>query len=416
MKNKNSLRGIGVVLVFCLIFAACKKESGSQPEPDNPVTGKVSPQGISTGPIVTKEIGPEGGEFTLPDQSVSISIPAGALSGKTIIGIEPVTNTNVAGLGRSYRLTPHGIQFAKPVSVTMSYAGYQDSVSMPEALALSYQKEDGIWYCMGSSEVDQAARTITVKTTHFSTWSGMNWIMLTPRQASVPLKGEVALMAKVFIPVHGDILQEPQYNEDGYPVGDPQPLPERFILSWHHAGPGTLVSTSNEAEYVAPASIAAPTTVAVSCELRSRNGLKYLLISNIEIITGGFIELSVGGGAPVTLKPTPVVKTGNRYLLANEDNNGGGYFLLTWTNGIGIHGFDLDNGTTLHWLTSQANYVSMYRPDEEADVFPSGGSVNITRVSNGWAEGTFNADNAGYTLTLVPTTTLRGRFKVELWE
>jgi hypothetical protein len=58
----------------------------------------------------------------------------------------------------------------------------------------------------------------------------------------------------------------------------------------------------------------------------------------------------------------------------------------------------------------------MYRPGAQSDIIPSGGSVNVTRVSGGRAEGTFNVTDVGYGNDLTSKTTTQGRFKVKLVE
>jgi hypothetical protein len=106
---------------------------------------------------------------------------------------------------------------------------------------------------------------------------------------------------------------------------------------------------------------------------------------------------------------------GNRYLLANLEDEGGGYFLLTWKDGLGEHAWDMSNtGTYVHFITPSTTYMSRYRNNMETDLVPSSGSVTVTRLSGGWAEGTFLASKAGYTETFIPTITLSGKFKVRL--
>ena len=417
-----------LLTAVCLVItaASCKKDSSGPDKTPAKVTPRSTPQGISTGPLVTKQIGAAGGTLTSADKLITLIIPAGALNTSTAIGIEPISNTNVAGIGGAFRLTPHGQHFAKPVSITFSWAAKADSIGLPQTMGLAYQLQDGSWKFVGADGFDASQKTVTFKTTHFSDWSLMNEISLSPYSADLDPGAKQTIEALLFtenedaglfVPLPSSGPSNP-YDEPGYPVGDPVALPVKYIKQWHLAGPGKMTKISNSTvQCEAPASIGDYTTAAVSMELNAPDTApgKYQLVSNINLTGSSFIELSIAGATPDSFPASPVVHSGNRYLLANPSDEGGGYFLLTWTDGLGIHPFDLANeGTYFHFLTPQTNYVSRYRLTEQSDLSPSGGSVNVTRISNGRVEGTFNVTEAGYGPTLVPRTTAQGRFKVKL--
>ncbi|OQP64049.1 hypothetical protein A3860_21800 [Niastella vici] len=402
----------------------CKKEKGDD-EKAPIVQGLATPVGTSKGQGVTKQIGAAGGSITSADQKITISVPAGAVSGNTTIGIEPITNTNIAGIGTAYRLTPHGQHFDKPVSITFSWAAHADTIGLLQTLGLAYQMDNGIWKFVGSNSFDKGNQTVTFNTTHFSDWSLMNEVSLAPYHADLNPGEKQTIAALLFSSVdEDDDLFIPlksttgMYDEPGYPVGNPVPLPNEYVKQWHLNGPGSLATIRpTVVEYTAPGSANNYATAAVSLELKAPDEYpgQYLLVSNINIIGGSFVELSIGGATPVTFPATPVVKNGNQYMLANPQDEGGGYFLLTWIDGIGIHPFGLSTtGTYMHFITPQNSYTSMYRTRADAELTPSGGSVNVTKVSDGWAEGTFNATDAGYGPMLTSKTSLMGRFKVKL--
>ena len=142
------MKQIVTLLFFALaILSSCKKTDLKNEEPDwQPVT---RPIGTSTGAIKKQVIGTGGGTIKTTDNSISIYIPAGALSANTEIGIEPITNTNIAGIGKAFRLTPHGTKFAKPVEITVDYKKYVDSISVELALGLSFQDSAGVWRFIG---------------------------------------------------------------------------------------------------------------------------------------------------------------------------------------------------------------------------------------------------------------------------
>jgi hypothetical protein len=424
--GKQVLVGVALLMSFLTTIIGCKKGDDVNDEKPQVVEGLVTAAGTSKGPVVTKQIGAAGGSITSADQQITITIPAGALSANTTIGVEPITNTNIAGIGTAYRLTPHGQTFEKPVSITFSWAHHADSIGLLQTLGLAYQMNDGIWKFVGANNFDKNGQTITFNTTHFSDWSLMNYVSLAPYQADLQPGEKVTIAALMFVEGPQEDLIAPltldpnagKYNESGYPVGNPVPLPGRYIKQWRLSGVGKITNQSSSVvSYEAPGSVNSYTTAAVSLELNAppENAGQYLLVSNINIMGGSFVELSVGGGTPVTFPATPVVKMGDRYMLANPEDEGGGYFLLAWTGGTGQHAFDLSNtGTYVHFLTNQTGYVSRYVDEVQQALLPSGGSVNVVRLSNGWAEGTFNVTDAGYGDFLTSKTTLKGKFKVEL--
>ena len=109
-KYKNILQYLFSALYIFISVTACRKDtiSGDPTSNDAGVTPLVTSTGTSLGARVTKEIGNEGGTLESADGILKITIPAGALSTTTVIGIEPVSNTNIAGIGNAFRLTPHG--------------------------------------------------------------------------------------------------------------------------------------------------------------------------------------------------------------------------------------------------------------------------------------------------------------------
>lgn len=411
-----------ILVVICLIVAAtaCTKNPAA-PEVYTKVIPEVRPVGVPTGPAVTKQIGPAGGTLTTPDQLITITVPAGALNTVTTIGIEPITNTNLAGIGTSYSLTPHGQQFAKPVAVKFSYAALTDSVSSPQMLGLAFQGKDGIWRFVGADVIDTTQKTVTYETRHFSSWSLMNQIMIAPYHADLNPDDKLPIKALLFIakeedliiPLPGPVHPNDPYMEDaGYPIGTPVPLPTKYIRQWRVQGPGKLSSTKgNSITYTAPSSIPSPTSATVVTELVAPStpvSGQFMLICAIHLMSDSWIEMN-GGKFPAS----PAVRSGDQYVLANPSNEGGGYFGMKWVGGVGTHAFNMGN-STFHYITPQATYVSMFRLRIEDPVGPSG-SVTVTRIESGRIEGTFDVPKAGYGGTLIPTAAFSGKFSARLF-
>jgi hypothetical protein len=142
----------------------------------------------------------------------------------------------------------------------------------------------------------------------------------------------------------------------------------------------------------------------------------FLLVSHISIMGDGWIELSINGSSPVRFAASPVVKMGPRYILSNPEDEGGGHFLLTWKGELGSHAYDLAaDGTRFHFLPPGTGYNSFYIPGPDSPPTPSDGSVNITKLSNGVAEGSFTVTNVGVGIKFRPEASASGRFKAKLF-
>lgn len=149
--------------------------------------------GQSTGPAMTAVIGPAGGTLASADGKLSIAVPAGALAQDTTVGIEPITDMTRGGQGTAYRLTPHGENFAQPVTIVFTYGEADIAGTAPENLTLMFQRSDGIWQVADNLVVDPDVRTVTVQTMHFSDWVHVPEFLLEPGSAVVKVGETVQL-------------------------------------------------------------------------------------------------------------------------------------------------------------------------------------------------------------------------------
>src|SRR5258706_13443852 len=165
MKITFSLPGL-VVTTF-LLFSSCKKNIDAAPSQEvDTSTGAGTP----TGQAVTKTIDAAGGQISSADGTIQVIIPAGALSTAKQVSIQPISNQLPSGVGSAFRLTPHGEQFSKPVSIVFTYKDADLLNTLPEFLDIAYQDEKGSWQAMKNTIVDEVKKKITVTTTHFSDW------------------------------------------------------------------------------------------------------------------------------------------------------------------------------------------------------------------------------------------------------
>jgi hypothetical protein len=83
---------------------------------------EVTPPVSSSGPV-TGNIGPSGGVVQTPDHQATLEIPKGALSSSTSITIQPFSDSTDPNFvpGTGWRILPDGLEFDRPVRLTLCY-------------------------------------------------------------------------------------------------------------------------------------------------------------------------------------------------------------------------------------------------------------------------------------------------------
>lgn len=288
--------------LVCLV-AGCKQEDIDGEFPDfSHLRPVVTERGASMGARRTAQIGPAGGELRSEDGRLTVSVPAGALNSTVTVGVEPISNRAPLGLGRGYRLTPEGVNFAKPVKLTFSYDNVVLTGSAAEFLWITSQKPDGTWEGHLDSEVDVASRTLSTETTHFSDWviGKMFDLALAPSSARVKTGKSVDIMVTGFLSndnLMDDVLVPlTPVNQSSMSDGDLVPLDDagRIMLrldkfeklsfkEWRLDGAKAPVSSNSKgkldargikATYTAPGKKPSPDNVAVTVtvEAKHKNG------------------------------------------------------------------------------------------------------------------------------------------------
>lgn len=316
---KKLLFPAGTLLCLSVLLCCSKKDNPSAPGtidtanlvPD--VTDRGVPDGISK----AVSIGAPGGSLTSDDGQLTVSIPAGALSQTTVVSIQPITNTAPQGLGKSYRLTPEGTTFAKPVSLTFHYDDNDLGGNDAQLLWITTQKADGSWNALLKSEVNTTSKTVTVQATHFSDWSlgTMMQLQLSPASRSVKTGQSVELSVWGFYkyPKGADEALMPLASVKKVPFKDANTILATTatlqllrVDNWRLNGSaapvsntnGALKANDNTATYMAPAKKPTPNKVAVSASIEAQTGqaqkITLLLVSNITIIdTDYYLHLTV---------------------------------------------------------------------------------------------------------------------------
>ncbi len=300
-RNRNNIKftdmkKLTYLFLVCLA-AGCKQEDIDGEFPDfSHLRPVVTERGASLGAARTAQIGPAGGELRSEDGRLTVSVPAGALSSTVTVGVEPISNTAPLGLGRGYRLTPEGVNFAKPVKLTFSYDNIALTGSAAEFLWITSQKPDGTWEGHLNSELDAATRTVSTETTHFSDWviGKMIDLALTPSSARIKTGESVDIMVTGFLNYDDykdelvpltPVNQGSMGDSDLVPLGDIGRIMQKLdkfvgldFKEWRLDGAKAPVSNSKgklddygiEATYTAPGKKPNPDNVAVTMTIEAR--------------------------------------------------------------------------------------------------------------------------------------------------
>jgi len=256
-------------------------------------TAQPTPTAVGTnfGSASTGTIGATGGTLSSLDSGLTVSIPAGALTKDTIIGIQPITNNAHGKLGIAYRMTPDGLKFSNPVSLTLKYDDAELNGTSADALGVAFQTADGYWQWVSDPVIDTTAKTITVTTSHFSDFSGVKGFVIDPASKTILANTSVTLSVWSCYDPGGDppeirgygYVCEPATTESGSPVRN------ATVSEWSVNGipggnetVGSVISLAEVASYSAPWTKPTPATVNVTARV-SAGGKTTLATSQITI-------------------------------------------------------------------------------------------------------------------------------------
>jgi hypothetical protein len=154
---KSTIRRIGFLAAVVSVMAACSGESTTAPvapaakAPETPsqllgglldlnlVANVQRTTALPSDITVTQNIGSAGGTLSIPAAGVTVTVPAGALSSNTTITMTARSGSNLA-----YDFAPHGITFAKPLTITQKLNGTNASLLSAPLLRLGYYSDPSL--------------------------------------------------------------------------------------------------------------------------------------------------------------------------------------------------------------------------------------------------------------------------------
>ena len=163
---QSSKCGLAIALMFfaSVFGGAC----GASKAPSNMASGGANGAGGATS--ASALIGARGGVVSIPDHSLSVQIPPGALDGDLTITLTPIAPPIPGSVGQVYDIGPTGTQFKIPATLTFSYVDEELGGRSRDAFAVSTVVGDA-WQAVSPPLLDPDARTITGTTTHLSPYA-----------------------------------------------------------------------------------------------------------------------------------------------------------------------------------------------------------------------------------------------------
>jgi hypothetical protein len=396
-----------------MLLTSCEKEDNIlDPITEPPTKADVTPIGSVVGTAVSFNIGPAGGRIESEDHGIRIDIPAGALTDNQTISVQPLDENHCpGGAGKSFRLLPHGLTFAKPATITFSYAQEDISDSDPELLRVAYQADDHGWYSPGTASIDTTAMLVTVNTTHFSDWALLKSAHLDPQVVAVDpgASTQIAIRAHIFNDEPGDKYVPVFATIDA-----------KHLEKWILQGEGNLVKKGKlTATYTAPNKIPANNPQFVTAVLsKTINNVKrqIRLKASIYVLGEGLVFRINGGPWIPTTSPLGLSKVRHgaiNRMVVQTGSSAPGMFVsvsLSWAevnpNAVSY---------SVPWQL-KANNNEMYIPtiflsvnpkgtplytffyEQNKTAYPSPGNLQIAKKAfenGGYYIGTFTLKKAG---------------------
>jgi hypothetical protein len=129
--------------------------------------------------------GPSGGDIQLGSDSVTLSIPAGALSDDAFLTAEPATGlpTQPAAIpGTAFDFGPDGLVFDQPVLVTITYDPANVPASVPESELRLHKLVANGYELLDSAAVDTVANTVSGYISSFSVYGAVRRLGIATEQ------------------------------------------------------------------------------------------------------------------------------------------------------------------------------------------------------------------------------------------
>lgn len=223
----------------------------------------------------TATIGASGGTLVADFGRVTLVVPAGALAADTSITIAPITNTAPAGLGHAYRLSPDGLTFGVPASLTLALDDEDQHSTDIAVVSAATQTQAGTWSVQQVTSNAQQ-HTVTVSLPHFSDWSWFQRWHIMGDHGGVLFVGQTLSM-QLFD-------TEPVDAGGGLFIPVTTPYTGSITATWSVvAGNGIIVDSNHTATYTQTA-VPTANPALVSASLTIPNGPMITLLGRLHVL------------------------------------------------------------------------------------------------------------------------------------
>lgn len=420
MNNKRKAGSFRLLLILVAgIISGIMPAFASATTPEAPAPIAYRAPGLPIGKPVTQMIGKKGGTIVAEDGLLTVDIPTGALDRDTEIGIQLISNTNPAVFGSSYRITPHGSSFLKPVILSFRYQDEFEEKVDPSTLFVSTHSKSK-WLAMGGGKVDTTTKRIEFSVIHFSDWCMISSMKVTPRVSYLGSGESTRLMV-----VHMGIDPKKLDKGDTLPVLEPRKMLHEQVKGWELNGRGELMTLGNMANYTAPYSVDDVEEAEIVATVHYL-GSTYLLYAWVELLEPG-VHLKVDG----RYVDFPNVTQWYNGYISDQDKEGSISIKINGesANKAGSWSWDnyTDHPTTFSYSTpvdSSGNYytyTSYHFNDPNDNPIDSPGSIRIMSYGeqDGFVFGRFVISKAGKFTTrdniVTRKVNVKGYFRIQRW-
>lgn len=422
-RTSHFRRTTAILFAALSLLISCKKDdikTAPHEEKD-----EITQAGTEIETAKSASIGPNGGKLISRDGKLEITIPAGALASNTTISVAAISNTSSAAIGLNYRITPH-MDFAKPVTLTFSYADKADSLASASVTGIGFRDDNGVWKVKKKSRIDQSNKKISVTTDHFSDWAALELVKLSPVYSVIEPSQSVKITAYTCVALKEiydlDKVFDPNGPDESLSIVEPYELPEDYIVDMYAIGSaaqgvGTVKAEgTSSAVYTASAEINPainPVTIAFPLTTKTTTMILSAKVKVLYYPEGVYIRM---GGKGYSYHAEATINSAGRCDMEfTRTENGQLHFYggLSWKGQAGV--FPWNDNTDFWWEPDGFNPTRVYQHLYDDGLKFSPGSIRVALIEpvGGFIMGTFVIEQAGATNTQSGNAEYLGASRIE---
>ncbi|RFS18860.1 hypothetical protein DVR12_26125 [Chitinophaga silvatica] len=413
--NTNKLVQLFFIAGLIILGAACKKSNTDKPDNSKPSVPLKTPRGQVVGTPKKVTIGANGGSIAMPDNYISIQVPAGAVDNNTEFSIQEVQANAGIQTGRLFRILPEGITLKKPVEITFHYTDTDIEGSNEDYLYPCYQNSEGGWHKIMDCTLDKSQKTLKVSTTHFSDWALLRDVAIKTTKNALGSGEEATLEAYVI-----------DEDEDGT-IPEFIGLKPEQIVEWKVVvGGGTISGGKNpivtykapntSAQVEAMVEVTVKNVVKKSDPKRPGNGGLVIVRRTITVLPEEYVVWKISGGEQKAMFFSMGVFNGKAILSATATNESVSFQTNSYVIGkFSVGDMSKPKMADLTATYEHKTYESKYTECDTYNKVYASGSIIYDMVSDtvgGLVQGSFEGQLFKLENCVLDYRNVSGRFRV----